>query len=155
MNNRQEIIITSEDNLTRIDKLLITKYPEKSRSYIQFLIENGHILLNGKKIKKRTQPKQHDKISIFFSPLLEISLKPQDIKLDILYEDDDIIVVNKPPHMVVHPAPGNPDGTFANALLHHCKNLPGEEYRPGIVHRLDKETSGALIAAKNDTAPGT
>ena len=153
MKNSQIIIQKEEENL-RIDKLLSLKYPEKSRAYFQYLIENGHVLLNNSPIKKRIKTKQNDTVQISFIPYPELSLKPQKIALDILYEDPDIIIINKKPDMVVHPAPGNPDNTFANALLYHCGNLPMEEnnLRPGIVHRLDKETSGVLIAAKNENA---
>lgn len=145
------IIVTKEEASIRIDKLLSDRYGDKSRTYFQFLIENGHVLLNGEKIKKRIVPKEGDEIEIFFILTPEISLEPQDIPLDILYEDEYIIAVNKPANMVVHPALGNWKNTFVNALLFHCKNLPSKnDLRPGIVHRLDKDTTGVIIAAKTE-----
>ena len=102
-------------------------------------------------IKKRCRPDPGDRIEVTFLPSEEIDLTPEPIPLELLYEDDHLICINKPSGMVVHPAPGHPKGTFVHALLHHCQEipLPGKEYRPGIVHRLDKETSGILIAAKS------
>lgn len=148
--NNDLFIIDEQNEGIRIDKLLSQRYESRSRSYFQYLIEKGLVLINGQKIKKRMLPKKGDEIEIFFELTAEISLEPQDIPLDILYEDEDIIVINKPSNMVVHPAPGNWTNTFVNALLFHCKNLfCGSDLRPGIVHRLDKDTSGVLIAAKN------
>lgn len=132
----------------RLDKLLAETFPEHSRSYFQFLIDAGAITCNGEKVKKRMIPHLNDEIQIFFFTPPEIELIPEDIPLDILYEDDTIICINKPPGIVVHPAPGHPTGTFVNALLYHCRSLPEQDLRPGIVHRLDKETSGVLLAAK-------
>lgn len=148
------ILVKEEEEGLRIDKLLSTRYGEKSRTYFQYLIENGCVLLNGNPIKKRTSPKKDDEIEIFFILTKEISLEPQNIPLNIIYEDEDIIAVNKPSNMVVHPAPGNWKDTFVNALLFHCKNLltKKDNLRPGIVHRLDKDTSGILLAAKNENA---
>lgn len=145
------IYVTEEEEGLRIDKLLSLRYEQKSRTYFQFLIENDSILLNGGKVKKRTLPKKGDEIEIFFILTKEIDLTPQNIPLDVIYEDDDIIAINKPAGMVVHPAPGNWTETFVNALLYHCKNLSSSNnLRPGIVHRLDKNTSGILLAAKNE-----
>jgi len=132
----------------RLDKLLAEVFPEHSRSYFQFLIDAGSVTCNGKKVKKRMIPNLGDEIQIFFLTSPEIELIPEDIPLDILYEDDAVICINKPAGMVVHPAPGHPTGTFVNALLYHCRSLPPQDLRPGIVHRLDKETSGVLLAAK-------
>lgn len=148
------ILVTEEEAGLRIDKLLSLRYDNKSRAYFQFLIDNDSVLLNGKKVKKRIMPKSGDEIEIFFILTKETPLTPENIPLDIIYEDDDIIAINKPPHMVVHPAPGHWSGTFVNALLYHCKHLSAEsnDLRPGIVHRLDKETSGILLAAKNKDA---
>ena len=126
-----------------------------SRTSIQRLIENGDILVNNKKIKVSYKVQENDEISINEKEPVDISLKAQDIPVEILYEDNDIIVVNKPKGMVVHPANGNPDGTLVNAIMSICKESLsgiGGEIRPGIVHRLDKDTSGALIVAKNDKA---
>lgn len=132
----------------RLDKLLARRFPEHSRSYFEFLIASGSVTCNDKKVKKRCIPKVGDTIQIDFIALPEIELIPENIPLDILYEDEDVVCINKPPGMVVHPAPGHPSGTFVNALLHHCRSLPPQDLRPGIVHRLDKETSGVLVAAK-------
>lgn len=147
------MIVDKEDEGKRLDKMLVEKFPQYSRTYFQYLIENHLVLVNGEPVKKRIAVKEGDEIEIEFALTAEISLEPQNIALDILYEDDQIIAVNKPPNMVVHPGAGNPKDTFVNALLFHCKNLPfGNTLRPGIVHRLDKETSGVLLAAKTEEA---
>ena len=138
----------------RIDAYLASN-TEFSRANIQRLIENEKILVNGKKTKVSYKVQQNDEISIENDEPKEIALKAQDIPIDILYEDSDIIVVNKPKGMVVHPANGNPDGTLVNAVMAICKDSLsgiGGEIRPGIVHRLDKDTSGVIIVAKNDKA---
>lgn len=145
----KEYIVTESK---RIDKLLAQEFSDHSRSYFQALIEAGAVTCNGKGIKKRDIPPLGAEIQIFFAKTPEIQLEPEEIPLDILYEDEELICINKPAGMVVHPAPGHPSGTFVNALLHHCKNLPENELRPGIVHRLDKETSGVLLAAKTTRA---
>lgn len=139
---------------SRIDSYLAAN-TEHSRANIQRLIENEKILVNGKKTKVSYKVQQNDEISIQNEEPKEISLEAQDIPIDILYEDTDIIVVNKPKGMVVHPANGNPDGTLVNAVMAICKDSLsgiGGEIRPGIVHRLDKDTSGVIIVAKNDKA---
>ncbi len=143
-------MVSSKEAGTRLDKLLVEHFPEHSRTYFQYLIEMGSVLVNEKPFKKREKPKGGDEIEVCFLFTPEISLEPQNIPLDILYEDDHLIAINKPAGMVVHPGAGHPSGTFVNALLYHCKNLPlsGESVRPGIVHRLDKDTSGILLAAK-------
>lgn len=138
----------------RIDSYLAAN-TECSRANIQRLIENEKILVNGKKTKVSYKVQQNDEISIENEEPKEIALEAQDIPIDILYEDSDIIVVNKPKGMVVHPANGNPDGTLVNAVMAICKDSLsgiGGEIRPGIVHRLDKDTSGVIIVAKNDKA---
>ena len=138
----------------RIDAYL-TEKTEFSRANIQRLIDNGKILVNEKKPKVSYKIQVNDEISIQYEKPKEISLQAQDIPIHILYEDKDIIVVNKPKGMVVHPANGNPDGTLVNAVMAICKDSLsgiGGEIRPGIVHRLDKDTSGAIIVAKNDKA---
>lgn len=132
----------------RVDKLCAEAFSDHSRSYFQFLIAMGSITCNGKAVKKGMIPQIGDEIQIYFLIPPEMELMPEEIPLDILYEDDAILCINKPSGMVVHPAPGHPTGTFVNALLHHCRSLPPQDLRPGIVHRLDKETSGVLIAAK-------
>ena len=142
--------VEKEEEEIRLDKLLKNRFPSYSRSYFQYVIENRSVTINGKVVKKRQKPKRGDEIELFFLHSPEIVLQPQPIPLEILYEDDHIICVNKPVGMVVHPAPGHGKDTFVNALLYHCHSLErGEErIRPGIVHRLDKDTSGVLIAAK-------
>ena len=145
--------VGSSDPLIRIDKHLTLRFPTFSRTYFQYLIENGSVLLNNKPAKKSVVLSEGDEIELFFLDSPEITLTPENIPLEILYEDPWMIAVNKPAGMVVHPAPGHGRGTLVNALLHHCTTLPGEKsLRPGIVHRLDKETSGLIIAAKTAEA---
>lgn len=150
-----KLIIVDEDTTKkRIDAYLSEK-EEYSRMAIQRLINDGKIIVNGKKIKASYKVQNGDKIKIEEEKPKEIELKAQNIPLEVLYEDNDIIVVNKPKGMVVHPANGNPDGTLVNAIMAICKDSLsgiGGEIRPGIVHRLDKNTSGAIIIAKNDKA---
>ena len=139
----------------RIDAYLSEKLEDTSRVAIQRLLANDKILINGKKVKPSYKVQQGDTIQVEEEVPVESSLKAQNIPLDIIYEDDDIIVVNKPKGMVVHPANGNPDGTLVNAIMAICKDSLsgiGGEIRPGIVHRLDKDTSGIIIIAKNDKA---
>lgn len=144
------LLITPQEAGQRIDKLLADRYSSFSRTYFQKLIEDGFVLLNDKPVKKRVAPEVGDEIEVFFQYPPEISLSPENIPLDILFEDEHLIAVNKPAGMVVHPAPGHWNGTFVNALLAHCQDLIeiSDPLRPGIVHRLDKDTSGILIAAK-------
>ena len=142
-----------EESHLRLDALLSLRFPDKSRSYFQFLIKQGYVLVNGKAIKKRERAKPGDEIEIYFQITPEINLIPEPIALEILYEDEHLIVINKPAGMVVHPAPGHTQGTFVHALLFHCKQIDSDDpLRPGIVHRLDKDTSGVLIAAKTRAA---
>ena len=143
------------EEVRRIDAYISDKIEELSRVAVQRLLANGQILVNGKKVKASYKVQKGDKIEIEEEETVEISLKAQNIPIDIIYEDNDIIVVNKPKGMVVHPANGNPDGTLVNAVMAICKNSLsgiGGEIRPGIVHRLDKNTSGVIIIAKNDKA---
>lgn len=139
----------------RLDAYLAGALPDLSRSRIQVLIREQHILLNGKPAKPRDSVKSGDSVSLALPEAVPDIASPQDIPLDILFEDEHILVLHKEHGIVVHPAPGNPDGTLVNALLHHCKGqlsgIGGVE-RPGIVHRLDKDTSGCLVVAKSDTA---
>lgn len=149
-----EKIIAEMENV-RLDAYIAQKCENLSRTMIQKLIEDGEILVNGQEKKISYKTKQGDVIEIHIPEAKEINLKAQDIPLDVVYEDDDIIVVNKPKGMVVHPANGNPDGTLVNAVMSLCKGSLsgiGGEIRPGIVHRLDKDTSGLIIIAKNDVA---
>lgn len=138
----------------RLDKAVLEIYSDMSRSHIKTLIESGHILVNGKTQKAGYIIKQEDVIDINIPMVRSLDVVPQDIPIDIVYEDNDVVVVNKPQGMVVHPANGNEDGTLVNALLYHVKDLSGINgvMRPGIVHRLDKDTSGLIIIAKNDNA---
>lgn len=154
MKNLKEIIITENDKGNRIDSYLVEK-TQFSRVTIQRLIKEKNILVNSKEIKASYKLQEKDKIEIKEEKPKDISLKAQNIPIEILYEDSDIVVVNKPKGMVVHPANGNPDGTLVNAIMAICKDSLsgiGGEIRPGIVHRLDKDTSGTLIIAKNDKA---
>lgn len=138
----------------RLDKLLSRRFPSYSRAYFQYLIQNASVQINGKEVKKRKHAQKGDLIEVTFLSCQDIDLTPQPTPLEILFEDQDLICINKPSGMVVHPSPGHPNKTFVNALLHHCRgiSLPGKDYRPGIVHRLDRETSGILIAAKTPQA---
>ena len=151
----KEYIINSDTENTRLDKIVTVLNPELSRSMIQKMLDDNKILVNGKKEKASYKTKLNDEIKIEEIVAKEIELKAQDIPVDVIYEDEDIIVVNKPKGMVVHPANGNPDGTLVNAIMNICKDSLsgiGGEIRPGIVHRIDKDTSGLLIIAKNDKA---
>ena len=151
----KEFIVNKEESNNRIDSYLSQKSQDISRVTIQRLIQQGKILVNYKKIKSSYKVQENDKITMEEEKPREISLKAQEIPIEIMYEDKDIIVVNKPKGMVVHPANGNPDGTLVNAIMAICKDSLsgiGGEIRPGIVHRLDKDTSGVLIVAKNDKA---
>ena len=150
-----KLIIVDEDTTKKRIDAYLSENEEYSRMAIQRLINDGKIIVNGKKIKASYKVQNGDKIKIEEEKPKEIELKAQNIPLEVLYEDNDIIVVNKPKGMVVHPANGNPDGTLVNAIMAICKDSLsgiGGEIRPGIVHRLDKNTSGAIIIAKNDKA---
>ena len=149
------IVITAEESGERIDALLARCLEEFSRSAIQRLIEQGNVSLSGRLIKKNYKCTAGDCFQILLPELEEVPLIAQDIPLDVVYEDEDLIVVNKVRGMVVHPAPGHPDGTLVNALLWHCGDTlsgVGGEKRPGIVHRIDRDTTGSVIACKNDKA---
>lgn len=137
----------------RLDKVLTEVFPEYSRSQIQQLLETGNILVNGAQKKGKYKVKQGDTVTLEEPELKTLALEPENIKLDIVYEDEDVIVVNKPQGMVVHPAPGHEAHTLVNALLYHCPlSTINGTLRPGIVHRIDKDTSGLLMVAKNDQA---
>lgn len=138
----------------RLDVFLHAHLPDMSRTRLQSLVKDGDILLNGKVAKPNAALKLGDTVAVEIPEPEPTEVVPQDIPLDILFEDEHLVVINKAEGMVVHPAAGNPDGTLVNALLFHCKNLSGigGELRPGIVHRLDKETSGCLVVAKHDLA---
>ena len=150
-----KIIITAQESAERIDALLARSVEGLTRSAAQRLLEQGAVCLRGIAVKKNYKTTAGDVFEITLPEAEAVDLTAQDIPLDVVYEDDDLIVVNKPRGMVVHPAPGHPDGTLVNALLHHCGDSlsgVGGEKRPGIVHRIDMDTSGLLIAAKNDFA---
>ncbi len=148
--------IEFELDKTRLDKALCTLDDTLTRAAAVRLTESGDVTLNGKTASKSDKVKIGDIVEITYPEPVSSEAVPQDIPLDIIYEDDDLLVVNKPKGMVVHPAAGNPDGTLVNALLYHCGDSLsgiGGVVRPGIVHRIDKDTSGLLMVAKNDTAP--
>lgn len=151
----RELVATAEQGVgLRFDRCLQQLAPNESRNRLQDLIRQGHASLNGGAAKPGLVVKPGDRVRLVIPPPTEVEAVPQDIPLDVLFEDDQLIVIHKPPGMVVHPAAGNPDGTVVNALLHHCRDLSGigGALRPGIVHRLDKDTSGCLVAAKTDAA---
>ena len=138
----------------RLDRFLANKLPEYSRSRLQQLVRTGFVRLNGATTRPRHLVRSGDKIELTEAPLEKIDNQPEPIPLEVLFEDKDIIVINKPPGLVVHPGAGHRQHTLVNALLSHCPTLSGigGKERPGIVHRLDKETSGCLVVAKNDWA---
>lgn len=149
-----EKLVVDVDNV-RLDAYIAKMKSDISRTMIQKLIEKGNILVNGKSKKISYKVQIGDEIELNIPEAKEIELKAENIPVEVVYEDNDIIVVNKPKGMVVHPANGNPDGTLVNAIMAMCKDSLsgiGGEIRPGIVHRLDKDTSGLLIVAKNDKA---
>ena len=144
----------SEDAGKRLDAWL-AEQTELTRSAVQKLMEEGRVTAAGKPLAKNTRLTDGETVSVKLPEPEAVDIVPQNIPLDVVYEDEDVIVVNKPKGLVVHPAPGHPDGTLVNALLYHCgDSLSGinGELRPGIVHRIDRDTSGLIIAAKNDRA---
>ena len=152
---QREFIVEQETAGQRIDRFLSGEDTGLSRSALQALVAEGHVQCNGKTVAKSLKLKAGDTVLLEIPDAKPIEAVPQDIPLDIVYEDDHLLVVNKPKGMVVHPAPGNPDGTLVNALLWHCKGSLsgiGGEIRPGIVHRIDKDTSGLLVIAKTPDA---
>ena len=149
------IIITAKESGERLDALLARSIDGLTRSAAQRLLDSGAVTLGDTALKKNYRAREGEEYAVILPELSDVPLVAQDIPLDIVYEDDDVIVVNKPRGMVVHPAPGHPDGTLVNALMFHCgDSLSGinGEIRPGIVHRIDKDTSGLLMVAKNDFA---
>lgn len=149
---RLELTLTAVGE--RLDRALSDAAPELSRVQWQRLIKEGHVTINGRPVKASQRIEGGERLSIVLPPVQETELVAEDIPLDIRYEDDGIILINKPAGMVVHPAVGHQQGTLVNAVLAHCPDLPGVggEKRPGIVHRLDKQTSGLILVAKNDAA---
>ncbi len=152
--DNHKIQINEEQKGHRLDKILSLINEEWSRSQVQQWIKSGNVLVNGTSSKANYKCQEGDVIEVTIEEPEELDVTPEDIPLDIYYEDADVIVVNKPKGMVVHPAPGHTSGTLVNALMHHCKDLSGINgvMRPGIVHRIDKDTSGLLMVAKNDMA---
>ena len=139
----------------RIDKFLSAQLPEQSRSYLQKIIKEGSVLVNGSPVKASYRMDDQDEVTIDLPELKEPEIEAENIPLDILYEDDDLLMVNKPKGMVVHPSAGHTTGTLVNAVMYHCKeDLSGINgvMRPGIVHRIDKDTTGVLVICKNDKA---
>lgn len=150
----REYELTAEESGQRLDKYLAGEMTDLSRSRIKELVQAGEVLVNGKKSKVSYKVQKGDLIQVTVLPLEPLKLEAENIPLDIVYEDEDVIVVNKPQGMVVHPAAGHPSHTLVNALLYHTRDLADspEGFRPGIVHRIDKDTSGLLMVAKNAAA---
>ena len=149
------ILLTADRAGERLDQMLPRRVEGLTRSAAQKLLETGAVTLNGHPAKKNARTTPGDTVAAALPDPVEVVARPQEIPLDVAYEDGDVIVVNKPVGMVVHPAPGHPDGTLVNALLYHCGNILSGingPLRPGIVHRIDRDTSGLVIAAKNDGA---
>lgn len=149
-----EHLVSSEENGERIDKLIASLDEQWSRSQVQQWIKAGFVEVNAEQVKANYKCQTDDEIAISIPEPELLNVEPEEMDLDIYYEDQDVIVVNKPKGMVVHPAPGHPSGTLVNGLMAHCKDLSGINgvLRPGIVHRIDKDTSGLLMVAKNDLA---
>lgn len=152
---QSQIVITEEEEGERLDRVLAEEIQGYSRSYLAGILKDGHVLLNGNGAKPSTRVEAGDVIDVALPDSIVPDIVPENIPLDILYEDDDVLVVNKPKGMVVHPAPGHMNGTLVNAVLYHCgPSLSGINgvLRPGIVHRIDKDTTGSVIVCKNDRA---
>lgn len=150
----EKLNMTVENQSGRIDKVIVEKFTDFSRSQIQQWLKDGFVTVNGDVVKSNYKVKAADTIEIIRQEPVELTVEAEDIPLEIVYEDDDVVVVNKPQGMVVHPSAGHASGTMVNALLFHIKNLSSinDVIRPGIVHRIDKDTSGLLMVAKNDEA---
>lgn len=147
------LFIIQENQQMRLDKYLSEQFPEQTRSYLQKLIKDGEILVNEKSVKSGYQLSRGDEVTVNIPEPKELDIEAQEMNLDIVYEDEDVILINKPKGMVVHPAPGHTTDTLVNGLLYHCKDqLSGINgvARPGIVHRIDRDTTGILIVCKND-----
>ena len=149
-----ELIAGAAEEGLRLDVFLAEIYEEKSRSFFQKLLKEGRVFVNKKAVKPSYTVREEDVIFVDFPEPVPLEILPEDIMLDIVYEDSDVILVNKPKGMVVHPAAGHYSGTMVNALLYHCRDLSGINgvLRPGIVHRIDRDTTGIVIACKNDNA---
>ncbi len=151
---RDEVVVTPEESDQRLDRLLAARFPRHSRSYLQRLIREGHVVLDGRRLKSGRCLRAGDRVVVEFPPPRPSGLEPAPLPLDVLFEDEVLIVVDKPAGLVVHPGAGATGATLVHALLHHCPRLSGigGVERPGIVHRLDKDTSGVLVVAKDDEA---
>lgn len=150
-----QFTVSALESGNRLDSVLAQHYPDlHSRTYFAGLIETGNVFLNGKQVKKRTLVREDEQVKVIFRLRPELSLGPEKMDFDILYEDPFLLAINKPAGLVVHPAPGNWSGTFVHGLLYHCQtlSLSQDHLRPGIVHRLDKDTTGVLLAAKQPLA---
>jgi 23S rRNA pseudouridine1911/1915/1917 synthase len=155
MTDTTYITISQEEAGQRLDRILADRFPDRTRSYLQKLVQDQAVTRNGQTVKVSYKPSAGEEIRIDFPEVRDPEIKAEDIPLDILYEDDDLLIVNKPKGMVVHPAAGHYSGTLVNALMYHCKDsLSGINgvLRPGIVHRIDQNTTGSLIVCKNDAA---
>ena len=155
MEQFNEFKVTDEYEDERLDAVVAAMSEGQSRSYLKSMIKEGHVLLNGKTAKPSTKVHENDSITLTLPDKIIPDIEPENIPLDILYEDDDVLVVNKPKGMVVHPAPGHYSGTLVNAVLYHCgDSLSGINgvLRPGIVHRIDRDTTGSIIICKNDAS---
>jgi 23S rRNA pseudouridine1911/1915/1917 synthase len=155
VSNRQSAIVSSEHDGLRLDRALTLLFPEESRSALARLVENGHVQIDTNEVRKTShRVAAGQKVEVDFPPPAPSQMVSQDLPLTILYEDADLVVIDKPAGLVVHPAAGHADSTLVNALLFHVRDLSGVggELRPGIVHRLDKDTSGVMVIAKNDEA---
>lgn len=154
MNGILQFTVPEELDSARLDLCLAELHPEWSRSRTRKLIDQGHVLLNGKIAKASAGVHSGDSITVDEPPPTKLDVEAEEIPLDVVFEDGDILIINKPAGLVIHPAAGNPSGTLVNALLHHCRDLSGigGVERPGIVHRLDKDTTGIMVVAKSDRA---
>ncbi|HYG24194.1 MAG TPA: RluA family pseudouridine synthase [Verrucomicrobiae bacterium] len=156
MNGRTEVVIVCRTLPSqRLDIFLRDEFPAVSRGAFQRLIDEGHVRVDGRTVKTTHVPRAGERIEIFWPEARPATAQPQEMPMDVLYEDESLLVINKPPGLVVHPAAGHDDNTLVNGLLHHCQgglSGIGGVARPGIVHRLDKETSGCLVVAKDDAA---
>ena len=152
--NKEILTVSEAGKGVRIDRYLSDCYPQWSRSYLQKLLKEENIMVEGQKVKANYKLHSGENITISVPPLEDVEILPENIPLDILYEDEWLLIVNKPKGMVVHPAAGHTSGTLVNAIMYHCQgNLSGinGQIRPGIVHRIDKDTTGALVICKDDT----
>lgn len=147
-------LITDEQEGERIDKLVTSLNSDWTRTQAQLWIKDGHVLVNDDQVKANYKVRQNDVVTVCEPEPVELDVVAEDLQLEIIYEDEDVLVVNKPKGMVVHPSPGHTTGTLVNGLMYHCKDLSGINgvLRPGIVHRIDKDTTGLLMVAKNDVA---